>query len=200
MISVIMLLGQKQRHWTFWLLRGVTYIVTMTASGALVGALAGGGGMLLRTLVPFPVLLGAVALLALAYALHEWGVLRLPHPERAWQVPNAWAVRRPILGAAAFGVVIGTGFLTYIPFTSYYLVLGWEILLGQPLAGALVGAAYGLARALPVILGARVTLQGGQMADLHLGIMQAGPRLHRLAGLVLLITAAAAGLPLFLGR
>src|SRR5438105_11052008 len=115
MISVIMPLGQRHRHWTFWTLRGLLYTVAITAAGALVGALLGLAGAGLRGIMPFGAIALAVAVLAFAYALHEAGILRLPRPERAWQVPNEWAVRRPLLGAVAFGLVLGAGIFAFIP-------------------------------------------------------------------------------------
>jgi hypothetical protein len=198
MISVIMPLGQRQRHWSFWLVRGAVYIAAATLAGAAVGALAGSAGSLLRAALPFGWLAGPVLVLAVAYGLHELGVWRLPQPERAWQVPNEWIVRRPLLGAAAFGLILGAGVFTFIPFTSFYLVLAWEALVADPVAGAWIGAAYGLARSLPVVSGALVTLRGGSIPAIHLNLLGARPQLHRTTGGFLLLAALALLVPLFL--
>src|SRR5690348_5315510 len=179
MISVIMPLGQRQRSSIFWVVRGTAYIVASAVAGALVGALVGGAGGLLRALVPLPVILIAVIVLAVAYALHESGVLRLPHPENPWQVPNEWIVRWPILGAVVFGLTLGAGIFTFIPFTSFYLLLAWELLVANPLAGALLGAVYGLARGLPVVIGAVATRRGQPIASVHLSILNASLPIHR---------------------
>lgn len=197
MISVIMPLGQRQRHWTFWAARGTLYILASMLGGALLGAAMGSAGAGLRQVVPFATLAAGAAVLAAAYSLHEAGWLRLPQPERRWIVPNAWIVRRPLLGAAAFGIILGAGVFSFIPFTSFYLLLAWEILVAHPAAGALLGAAYGLARALPVITGGVITLRGGTVIPVHLGVLGAAPRLHRATGgLLLALAAVALTLPL----
>jgi len=198
MISVIMPLGQRQRSPIFWLARGAGYIVASTLAGGLVGAAVGWLGSVLRLVVPFPVLVVLVILVAIGYALHENGILHLPHPERQWQVPNKWAVRRPILGAIAFGLTIGAGIFTFIPFTSFYLLLAWELLLGNPLAGALLGATYGLARALPVITGAVITSRDEPIAPIHLVILNAATNIHRITAGVMVLLAVALVIPFFL--
>ncbi|MDQ2805340.1 MAG: hypothetical protein M3Z04_00240 [Chloroflexota bacterium] len=161
-----------------------------TGGGALVGAGVSALGGLVRPWLPLPVALGALVIVALAYALHELHLWRLPHPERAWQVPNAWIVRRPLLGVVAFGLTLGMGLFTYIPFTSFYLLLAWEALLTSPLLGAALGATYGLARALPVLVGGWVTWRGQPIVPLHTGLMGAQRALHRVTGGLLLLAAA----------
>ena len=139
--------------------------------------------------MPLGALLVVAALLAAAYGLHEAGVWRLPHPERAWQVPNSWIMERPLLGAAAFGLILGAGVFTFIPFTSFYLLLIWELLAASPVAGAVLGGAYGLARALPVLAGAWTTARGAPIAPLHVRLLTAAPGLHRATSGLLLVTA-----------
>ena len=197
MISVIMPLGQRHRSSLFWVMRGVIYLAATTAGGALLGALLGGIGAGLRALVPFGALLVIAALLAAAYGLHEAGVWRLPHPERAWQVPNSWIMERPVLGAVAFGLILGAGIFTFIPFTSFYLLLVWELLAG-PVAGAVLGGAYGLARALPVLAGAWPSARGEPIAPLHMRILTASPGLHRATSGLLLVSAGLLLVPLLL--
>ncbi len=191
MISVVMPLGQRHRSPAFWLLRGLLYIVASTGGGALVGAGVSALGGLVRPWLPLPVALGALVIVALAYALHELHLWRLPHPERAWQVPNKWIVRRPLLGVMAFGLTLGTGLFTYIPFTSFYLLLAWEALLTPPLLGAALGAAYGLARALPVLVGGWVTWRGQPIVPVHTRLIEAQHALHRATGGLLLLAAVA---------
>ncbi|HMA36922.1 MAG TPA: hypothetical protein VKY74_20880 [Chloroflexia bacterium] len=198
MISAIMPLGQRHRHWTFWTARGILYIAATTGSGAVTGALAGLAGAGLQRVFPFTLLAAVAILLGGAYGLHELGVWRLPQPQRAWQVPNRWIAQRPLLGAVAFGLVIGTGVLTFIPFTSFYLLLAWEVLTASPAAGALLGGLYGLARALPVLLGGLSMRRGTSVATLHLNILGATPQIHRVSSGVLLLGAAILIIPLLL--
>ena len=199
MISVIMPLVQRQRPF-FWLARGLVYIAASTASAAVVGALVALLGLGLRAILPLPVLLGAAILLAVAYGLHETGLWRLPQPERAWQVPNEWIRRWPILGAAFFGLTIGAGVFTYIPFTSFYLLLAWEGLTANPATGALLGGAYGLARGLPVLTGAWTTWRGSSIVPVHVNLLAAQRQIHRATAGLLLLCALALIFPLLLGR
>jgi hypothetical protein len=196
MISVIMPLGQRQRSPGFWLLRGLLYLLSITAAGAATGALVGALGGVVRAVVPWPALLVLVGVLALAYAGHEAGRWRLPQPQNAWQLPNEWIVRWPLLGSVIFGLVLGAGVFTFIPFTSFYLLLAWEALLGRADWGAALGAVYGLTRGLPVFLGAWTTRQGRPITPLHLRLIEATPRLHRLTAGGLVLAAVALALPL----
>ena len=200
MISVIMPLGQRHRRWTFWVARGVLYIAASALSGALVGGLVAAIGGVAEHVLPAVVLFGLAGLLGLAYGLHELGIFHLPHPEHKWQVPNEWIARRPLFGAVAFGLTIGAGVFTFIPFTSFYVLLAWELALGNVWAGALLGAAYGLARGLPVITGGVVTGRGGSIVPVHLRILGATPGIHRATAGLLVLSALALGLPLLLGH
>ena len=67
-------------------------------------------------------------------------------------VPQAWWVLYgPTRGALAYGVVLGLGVTTVIPFAGFYLMLLLIVVLGFP-AGTLIGIAYGFGRSLPVWL------------------------------------------------
>jgi hypothetical protein len=94
---------------------------------------------------------GVAALVALAYAVGEVRDRPLPVPQRRWQVPQEWALHGRAVWAAEFGAILGLGFLTYVPFAGYYvLVLGCASL-GDPWAAMVAMGTYGLARALPVV-------------------------------------------------
>jgi hypothetical protein len=106
-------------------------------------------------------------------------------------------MERPLLGAVAFGLILGAGIFTFIPFTSFYLLLVWELLAG-PVAGAVLGGAYGLARALPVLAGAWTSARGAPIAPLHMRILTASPTLHRATSGLLLVSAGLLLVPLLL--
>ena len=188
MIFVIVPLGKAASDVVNWLIRVLVYVAASTLGGALVGALAGLLGMLVYTLVPGPTLAWPVVVLgvfALLYGLHEAYVLRLPQPERPWQVPNAWIRRWPVFGTALFGLVLGTGALTFIPFTSYYVLLAWAAGTGSLLPATALGATYGLVRGLPAILGGLFILRGGHPLDFNMWLMNSVPGIHRLSGALL---------------
>src|SRR3990172_7302088 len=83
----------------------------MTAAGAAAGAAFAAAGAGVSALAPGVTLPLAAALgaVALAYALHELGFLRLPVPGRDWQVPADWVRRGFYRSAAPFGRPGGVG-------------------------------------------------------------------------------------------
>ena len=147
MIFVIVPLGKAAKEVLNWLIQVVVYIVASTVGGALVGLAMAALGTVVYMVVPgataaWPVLV--VGCWPCSMACTRPQLLRLPHPERGWQVPNAWIRRWPLRGTALFGLILGTGLFTFIPFTSYYVVLAWEAGTGSLLLGTALGAAYGL--------------------------------------------------------
>jgi cytochrome c biogenesis protein CcdA len=126
---------------------------TMAATiGALaVGALGEWPAVMLRTVC------GAIAI---AYALDELARRRLPVPQRHWQVPQEWGEWGHLAYAAAFGASLGVGFLTFVPFVGYWLVLASTTSLANPVSGCVVLGAFGLGRALPALLLAAAPVSG----------------------------------------
>jgi hypothetical protein len=192
MIFVIVPLGKAAKEVLNWLVQVVVYIVASTVGGALVGLAMAALGSGVYMVVPgataaWPVLV--VGLLALPYGLHEAQLLRLPHPERGWQVPNAWIRRWPIRGTALFGLILGTGLFTFIPFTSYYVVLAWEAGTGSLLLGTALGAAYGLLRGLPALVGGTLMLLNKHPLDFNMWLIGHITAWHRTTGALLLAVA-----------
>jgi hypothetical protein len=200
MIFVIVPLGKAAKDVLHWIVQVSVYVLASTAGGALVGLTLAALGSAVYTVVPgptaaWPVLV--IALLALLYGLHEAQLLRLPQPERAWQVPNAWIRRWPIGGTALFGLILGTGLFTFIPFTNYYVVLAWEAGTGSLALGAALGAAYGLARGLPVLVGGTLLLLNKHPLDFNMWLIGHITAWHR-ASATLLLAVAGVGFGLLL--
>jgi cytochrome c biogenesis protein CcdA len=126
--------------------------------GGLVGLFLGWLGSYLSTFSGpyrslFPLFIG---LFALAYALHELRLVSLPYPQRQQQVPAHWRYQfHPYLTAGLFGFFLGTGFVTFIPTATYYILAVAAAFYGSPAVGALVFMIYGAARALPLWLASR---------------------------------------------
>src|SRR5439155_13600608 len=92
-----------------------------------------------------------IGLLALAYALSDVGLLRLPRPTLRQAVPITWWRRwRPYGAALAYGAALGLGVMTRIPFGAFYVLCAWCVLKGDPAYGALLMGTYGAARALMI--------------------------------------------------
>ena len=189
MIGSITPLGERPRNPLRWIKRALTY----TGAAAMAGATM---GFLMAQLGNYPLgrisgagLLSGLALLAFVYSLHELGFLRLPVPSSGWQVPVEWANWGYYRSALVWGVTLGTGLATRMPFPAYFVLLGWLIVVGNPYYGLAVGGGYGFARAVPVLLAG--TLQ----VTKHMGyanpvpIVQSRAVWHPLNGVALLAFA-----------
>src|SRR5262249_23232483 len=139
--------GERARH-NRWGVTASAYIAGSVIAGAAVGTAVGGLG----TALPPP---GATqaplfALAALACVLADAGVIPLPTVHR--QVNEDWLGRyRGWAYGAGFGLQLGAGAVTIVTSATVYLTLIGELLVGSTLAGALVGATFGLARAAPLV-------------------------------------------------
>ncbi|HEX8230735.1 MAG TPA: hypothetical protein VF826_15670 [Chloroflexia bacterium] len=161
MIFVIVPLGKEAKDVASWLVR-----VVMHGAGTIVGAalmslvvgLAGAwfysilGGADIEASEASIVILGVAALL---FALHELNIVRLPSPQVGWQVPASWMRRSRLLGNTLYGLVLGAGVFTFIPFASFYLLLALEFVVGAVdlRAAVALGMVYGIMRGLPAVLG-----------------------------------------------
>jgi len=157
---------------------------------ALLGAVQGGLGHLLA---PPPLLTAAavVALcgLGLAFDLHLGG-LRLPTVHR--QVDKDWLDRyRGWVVGVGFGFQLGLGVVTIVNTAAVYLTFALALLSASPVAGAAVGATFGLVRAL-VLLGVAGVRRPDQLRS-TLRRMHAWQPLSRGAGIavqaLVLVTA-----------
>ncbi|HET6770018.1 MAG TPA: MauE/DoxX family redox-associated membrane protein [Actinomycetota bacterium] len=89
--------------------------------------------------------------LALLYAARELFDLPIPILDRRRQVPAWWRTAfSPRTAAFLYGLGLGIGFLTYLRFGTLVVVSAVAIGSGDPLAGAVFLATFGLARGLSV--------------------------------------------------
>lgn len=156
MLGSITPLGQRARGFRFWP-TATAYVGASALAGALVGTVLGGLGLPLAHALPWPARTGVVAALALLGLATDLriGGLRLPTIHR--QVNEDWMLRYrgPVYGSG-FGFQLGLGAATIVTTSAIYATLAAELLAGSPLLGAGIGLAFGLARALPILVVARV--------------------------------------------
>lgn len=162
MLASINPLGERSRNRTWW----VTYswfVAGSVLAGALLGALLGGAGAWLDALLDpstaavaiVAALLGAAALLL---ELHVGGV---PLPTVRRQVDEDWIPRyRAWVYAGGFGFQLGLGVVTVVTTATVYLTWAFALLTGSVAWGALIGAVFGLGRALPLLLVAHADTPG----------------------------------------
>jgi hypothetical protein len=154
MLASINPLGERARGTTF----GRTfawYVAGSLVAGASAGALLGLVGAGLHALVePSRFAVGvAVVVVCLVGLLVDVGAggLRLPTTRR--QVNENWlAVYRGWLYGAGFGFQLGVGVVTVVSTAAVYVMLALELLSGSVVGGVAIGATFGFARALPLLV------------------------------------------------
>ncbi len=146
---------------------------TFTVGAVLGGAVTFGGLALAGRLV------GAAggtrealgAGLALAAAIADWRGVKIA-PQIRRQVPERWRWTMPLsLACGLYGVLLGLAFTTFVLAFAVWALAGISFAAGDPVLGLLIGLAFGVGRALPVLWMAPA-LQGGAGAR----------RLERMAG------------------
>lgn len=134
----------------------ILHVFGTTVAAAFLGLVLGGLGKLAREVIDARVLVGAVALVALAYFVREAFRVPVPIPDRHRQVPEWWRTFfSPPVTALFYGLGLGVGFLTFLSFGTFVAVTVGAFAMGDPLKGALVTAPFGLARGLSVVLSSR---------------------------------------------
>ncbi len=158
----------------------------MTIGGGAIGVMLAMAGLGFSALVddsmaPLAIGLGAIAL---AYAIHELGLIRLPVPGRDWQVPAHWVRNRFYRSAAVFGGTVGLGIFTRVPFASLPVLFAWIFVSGNIWYGLAAGLTYGAVRAVSIYSSTNV--EGTeQLVELNERLMGIAPSFHQVTGLAL---------------
>lgn len=165
MIFVIVPLGKEAKQVGNWIARVAMYTAGSMVGAGLLALVIGFAGQFLHALLPVIELGLAVAVLgfmALLLALHELNILRLPTPQNSWQVPQSWMRGGRMVGNTLYGLVLGAGVFTFIPFAGFYVLLGIELVAGAAdlRASVAIGLVYGLLRGLPAVAGGISVLRG----------------------------------------
>jgi hypothetical protein len=144
MLGSITPLGERSRG-RRWGITVTAFALAATAAGAGLGAVLGAfGGLVDLSAAARTGLLAAAVAVAVAVDLAPG--LRAPGPRR--QVNEAWLHRyRGWVYGAGFGIQLGLGVTTIVSTAAVYATGAAAFLAGSAAAGALVGGAFGLARA-----------------------------------------------------
>jgi sulfite exporter TauE/SafE len=171
MVHTITPVVDGERASRYWLSVAL-YTLGATASAAVLGAVLGAAGALIRA--PWGSLGADLLVLAAAiYAARELLHAPVPIPDRHRQVPEWWRTFfSPPAAAVLYGLSLGIGFLTFLTFGTFVVVALGALLSGSPLTGALLCAGFGLGRAVAVLLGMSPRLQ----AALENGAVRVGAR------------------------
>lgn len=147
------------------------HLIGSVVAATLLGAAVSGIGSRMLGAASFPAwgttsgyVLGV---LGIAFGLQQLDLVRLPELSLRRSVPKAWWLRFGENKASLiYGIVLGSGVGTPIPFSSYHWLLVLTLLTGNVIYGAAVMGTYGLGRALPVISAAPFVLKGYNTSDI----------------------------------
>lgn len=168
-----------------WLVAATIGAIVGGAGGAVLGPLTGQARLAVPALT-----YSLVGVFALAYALVEFGWLRLPVPGLHAGVPSA-VERRPLYPRSfLLGLVVGGGFTVGCPFPTYHVILAWVAATGNLVLGAAVLGAYGVGRALPVFLAGLALFAGTQPRTITRWVREHAPVVHQVNGLGLAVLAS----------
>ncbi len=149
MVETIGLAGDGGRRWTtigacvtFLVGALLGGVVTFGSLSVLGEAIHGAGGRLAYAV--------AAAIAVAAAAADARGMRIVPQIRR--QLPQAWRWTMPLpLASALYGVLLGLGFTTFVLSFGVWALAGISVALGDPGAGVVIGAAFGIGRAIPVL-------------------------------------------------
>jgi hypothetical protein len=161
---------------------------------ALLGELIGGAGGRAAYLV-------AAAIAIVAAVLEARGTRIVPQIRR--QLPEHWRRVMPMpLAGGLYGVLLGMGFTTFVLSFGVWALAGISLAVGDPAVGVLLGAAFGVGRAVPVVVLAPLagTPAGARATDLmaaspaaYLGIRRGDAAALAIAALALVLSVGNAG-------
>ena len=178
MLSSIHPLGERARH-NRWAITAASFTAGAALAGSTIGlALGALGGAALGGLAEITLLAitGGIALLAGAL---DWAGIKPPGPKR--QVNEHWigSFRGWVYGGA-FGLELGSGFVTYIVTWGVYATYAAAMLTVSPMTGALVGLTFGLGRSISVLAAGFVD-RPSRLTSFNRGLAKAGPFARRAA-------------------
>lgn len=136
--------------------RSVTLLACVTFTlGAVIGGILTFGGLAIASrLIGDPgswlreALGGAIALAA---AIADWRGLKIA-PQIRRQVPERWRWTMPLpLACGLYGVLLGLGFTTFVLTFAVWALAGVAFTAASLPLGILVGTAFGVGRALPIV-------------------------------------------------
>jgi hypothetical protein len=166
-------------------------IVTFGALAALGGVVHGAGVT--------PAYLVAAAIAVVAAVAEARGTPIVPQIRR--QLPERWRRVLPMpVAAAGYGVLLGLGFTTFVLSFGVWAIAGMSFAIGDAGAGVVIGAAFGVGRALPIAVlapvadrpfGIRATELMAERPAIYHGARM-GDALALLVAAVVLTTAASA--------
>jgi hypothetical protein len=161
---------------------------------ALLGELLHGAGGRAAYLV-------AAGIALLGATLEARGTRIVPQIRR--QLPEHWRRVMPLaLAAGLYGVLLGIGFTTFVLSFGVWALAGVSLAVGDPALGLLLGACFGLGRAIPILAlaplagrpaGIRATELMCERPGVYIGLRRGDAAALLAAGLALIVVPGSAG-------
>jgi hypothetical protein len=141
-------LGNPRRSATY--VACTTFTLGAVVGGALTfGALASVGHIIGRDSSAMREAFGVG--IALAAAIADWRGVKIA-PQIRRQVPERWRWSMPLpLACGLYGILLGLGFTTFVLAFAVWALAGISFATGSPTVGLLIGCAFGVGRALPIV-------------------------------------------------
>lgn len=175
MLSSINPLGERARDQRWWL-TATAYAGASAAGGLVVGTMMALVGSIATGSISFPARTASAAVVLAAAAALEWRGGALPGPRR--QVNEDWlSTYRGWVYGAGFGGQLGLEVATTVTTSALYAALVIAAVLASPMAGAWIGLAFGLGRAVPVLLMWRID-RPEPLRGLHRRMLASAPRVR----------------------
>jgi hypothetical protein len=143
----------------------------------------------------------AAAIALLAAVLEVRGTKIVPQVRR--QLPEHWRRVMPMpLAAALYGVLLGLGFTTFVLSFGVWALAGVSLAVGDPFLGLLIGAAFGIGRAIPIVVlapmagsdsGVRATELMCERDSIYLGLRRGDAAALMLVTIALVVAPGSAG-------
>jgi hypothetical protein len=143
----------------------------------------------------------AAAIALLAAVLEVRGTRIVPQIRR--QLPEHWRRVMPMpVAAALYGVLLGIGFTTFVLSFGVWALAGVSLAVGDPGLGLVLGACFGLGRALPILVlaplagrptGIRATELMCEHPSVYLGLRRGDAAALAVAALALIVIPGSAG-------
>ncbi|NIT59520.1 MAG: hypothetical protein GWN00_25870 [Aliifodinibius sp.] len=191
MIGTIRPVVYRDRHLFRWAIAAILHVLGNVVAAITMGFIF---GLIGYWLMPYnkgrwALLFGGLGILSMVYALDEIGLLRLPYPQRAEQVPVSWrSLFHPYTTAILYGLGLGAGVTTHIVTAALYVVILGLFLYAHPLYAAVTFGLFGLGRGVSVLVAgwSMRNLRSGEKLNLNVHrLMNQQDRIHMLTGLVL---------------
>jgi hypothetical protein len=168
-------------------------VLTFWSLALLGGLLHGAGGR--------AAYLAAAGIALLAAVLEARGTRIVPQIRR--QLPEHWRRMMPMpLAALLYGVLLGLGFTTFVLSFGVWALAGVSLAIGDPGTGLVLGVAFGVGRAIPILalaplsggpVGIRATELMCERPGIYVGLRRGDAAALLAAALVLVVVPGSAG-------